>query len=160
LDRKVNEADEYLAELAKQPRLAGHVSYLQGLGAVLDGRLAKGVSKLKDAQKSPQFKDKLPLLLGLAHAYMGQGDLADAVPVLEQLRRIYKDQQGRGKDDEFWVSQWLPTVHDINVNLLRCHLDLSLRATDPREAAAHFQRAKEAFAELQGTFAAEDALAA
>jgi predicted Zn-dependent protease len=159
-DHKTSEAEEYLTELARNPRLSPRVSYMQGLGAVLDGRLAKGVSKLKDAQRSSQFKDKLPLLLGLAHAYMGQGDLAGAVPVLQQLRRVYKDQQARGKDDEFWASQWLPTVHDVNVNLLRCQLELSLRAADPREAAAHFQRAKEAFAELQGTFAAEDALAA
>jgi predicted Zn-dependent protease len=160
LDHKVKEADEHLADVAKNQRLVPNVSYMQGLGAVLDGRLEEGVKKLKEAQKSPRLQDALPLLLGLAHAYMGMGQTENAVPVLEKIHTIYKQQQAKNRDDEPWINTWLPTLQHVNVALLKDHLALSLSATDQRDAVAHFQKAKDAFNELKGTYVAEEAISA
>ncbi|HEX5271329.1 MAG TPA: hypothetical protein VFW33_12610, partial [Gemmataceae bacterium] len=46
LDRKVKEAEEYLALIARQQQLADDVAYMRGLGAVLDARLDEGVQQL------------------------------------------------------------------------------------------------------------------
>jgi predicted Zn-dependent protease len=159
LDHKVKEADEHLAVIAAQQKYAPHVAYLQGLGAVLDGRLEDGVSKLKEAQKAPQFKDQLPLLLGLAHAYMGMGQSENAVPVLEQLRKKLKDKGKQNKEEEFWANTWLPDQQRATSNLMKAELDLALRSTDPAQIRVHFEKAAECFKELKDSFLAEDAIA-
>jgi len=161
LDHKVKEADEYLDQISKQQRLVANVHYMKGLGAVLDGRLDEGVKHLREAQKLPSLKDNLPLLLGLAHAYLGEGQLENALPLLEQLARMYKDQRAKNLDDDFWIETWLPTVNHVNLDLMKCHLELALKATNREQVLFHLDRVrKDLYPELQKTLAAEDATAA
>jgi predicted Zn-dependent protease len=158
LDKKVKEADEYLAEVSKHKMFTARVNYLQGLAAVLDGRLEEGGKKLAAARDDARLKDSLPLLLGLAQAYMGQGKLEDALPVLTQLQGIYDRQAKLDRDDQFWLDLWLPSREQVYMNLFRCHLALALRATSGQEATDHYKSALEYRKKL--TFRADEANAA
>jgi tetratricopeptide (TPR) repeat protein len=163
LDRKVKEAEEYLAQIALQSQLSPDVAYMRGLGAVLDGRLDEGVKQLSAARTSARFKDTLPLLLGLSNAYLGMGQMENAAPVLEEVIKIRKVQEGKNREDEPWINVWQPTLTHSTLDLLRCYLTLALKITDKKEAktyAAYVGRADELSKELKPTFLANDALAA
>lgn len=155
LDKKSKEADEILAEVSKQRQLTPYVNYLQGLAAVVDGRLEEGAKKLAAAREDVHIKDNLPLLLGLAHAYMGQGDLENALPVLEQLLGVFDKEAKLDRDDRMWLDLWLPNLEQVRMNLFRCHLALALRGTNAQE---HYTSAMRYRAKL--TFLAEEADAA
>jgi predicted Zn-dependent protease len=160
LDHKVNDAEEYLTLIAKQQKLSADVAYMRGLGAVLDGRLEEGVQQLSIAAKEARFKESLPLLLGLAHAYMGMGQLENAAPVLEDIIRLRKIQEGKNRDDEPWIKVWQPSLTHATLDLLKCYLTLALKAPNKQEAKAYADRAGALSKELQQTFLATDAQAA
>lgn len=162
-DHKVKEAEEFLGLISKQQQLSTDVAYMRGLGAVLDGRLEEGVRQLVIAKASPRYKENLPLLLGLAHGYMAQGQLDNALPVLEQLYVIRKREEGKNREDQFWVDLWQPTLTHASLSLFKCHLALARRALanpkDRAEVEAQERAAMQRWKELQGDFLAEDARA-
>jgi hypothetical protein len=160
LDRKIKEADEYLALIAKQRQLKEEVAYMRGLGAVLDGRLEEGVQQLSVAAQAARFKDNLPLLLGLAHAYVGMGQYENAAPVLEDVIRIRKVQEGKNRDDQPWIEVWQPSLTHASLDLLRCYLALALKSDKKADVAAYQRRCGELQRELEKTFLANDAEAA
>jgi predicted Zn-dependent protease len=160
LDRKVKEAEEYLSLLGQQKKQAPRVAYMRGLAAVLDGRLEEGVQQLTVAATSDEYKDNLPLLLALQHDYLGQGQLAKALPVLEQLYAIRKREEVKNRDDQIWVELWQPTLTHVGLGILRCELALALRAPRQQDADALERRAMQHYEELKGTFLGVDATAA
>jgi tetratricopeptide (TPR) repeat protein len=160
LDHKVPEAEEYLKLIAKQQRLGADVAYMRGLGAILDGRLEDGVQQLSIAAKEARFKQSLPLLLGLAHAYLSMGQVENAAPVLEEIIKLRKVQEGKNRDDEPWVKIWQPSLTHATLDLLKCYLALALKAPNKQDAKAYADRAGALAKELQNTFLANDAQAA
>jgi hypothetical protein len=160
LDRKVKDAEEYLTLIAKQQKMSADVAYMRGLGAVLDGRLEEGAQQLSIAAKEARFKDSLPLFLGLSHSYLGMGQLENATPVLEDIIRLRKTQEGKNRDDEPWIKVWQPSLTHAALDLMKCYLTLALKAPNKQEAKPLADRAGALFKELQGTFLANDAQAA
>ncbi len=167
LDHKAKEAEEYLALLARPKKGPGDkpkpesadVAFMRGLAAVLDGRLEEGVRYLTAARVSPEYRDSVPLLLGLQHAYLGQGQLENALPVLEQLYAIRKREEVKNRDDQVWIELWQPTLLHVSLSLLRCKLSLALRA--PAAEVADRERVAMAhYEELKNTFLGVDATAA
>jgi hypothetical protein len=159
-EHKVKEAEEYFSVVGKQARYASEVAYWRGLGAVYDGRLEEGVSQLTVARNSPTYKDRIPLLMALQHAYMGLGQLENALPVLERLYEIRKREEPKNRDDQIWVELWQPTLTHATLAMLQCRLSLALRAARPQEAAELVRRANENYRELQKTFLGAAATAA
>ncbi len=160
LDRKVKDAEEYLSLIAKQQRMLADVAYMRGLGAVLDGRLEEGVKQLNEAHNAARFKDNLPLLLGLSHAYLAQNQVENAVPVLEELIRIRKAQDKLNRDDAPWVEIWQPNIQRSALDLMKCYLALALKAPTKADAKNVADKAGKLFQELQNSFLSEEAHAA
>jgi hypothetical protein len=156
LDHKVSEAEEQLAPLAKYKPLGPDIAYMRGLGAILDGRLEEGVRQLSEARKSPRYRDAVPLLLGLAHAYTGLGQPENALAPLQELYRIRKTQEVKDRDDLAWANVWQPTLDHASLSLLDCYLTLALRAARPTESPA-YREAQKHSKELQGTSLGDDA---
>jgi tetratricopeptide (TPR) repeat protein len=165
LDQRPREAEEYLSALGKQKQLKDDVAHMRGLGAVLDGRLDEGVQQLNIARKNPRYKDNLSLLLALSFAYVAQGQLEEALPVLEQLYKIRRTLEIQNREDQIWVAKWQPTLTHASLSLFKCKLAMALKlAAKPKDVKEadelEKQAVKEHFAELSKTFVAEEALAA
>ncbi len=160
LDRNIKDAEEYLTLIAKQQQLKPDVAYMRGLGAVLDGRLEDGVQYLSEAAQSARFKDNLPLLLGLAHAYLGMGQVENAAPVLQDIIGIRRTEAKKNRDDEPWINIWQPSLEQAVLDLMKCDLALALKSNDKNERRAYADRAGALFNELKNGFLASDAQAA
>ena len=159
LDHKVAEAEEHLAVVEKHGQSKNDVALYRGLGAVLDGRLEQGVQFLTKARTAARYKESLPLLLGLSHAYLGQGQLENALPVLEELYKIRKGEEPKNREDQVWLSIWQPKLTDASLNILKCQLGLALGATKPRDVAELERRANEYYRDLKTTYLGGDATA-
>ncbi len=134
LDKKLDEAKVHTAALGKG-RSPGIVSYLEGLTAVLDGRLDDGVRLLNDAiAKDANYGKMTPTKLALQYAYMGQGQYAAAIPVLQDLLKDMENIRKQDLEAKPWLEVWLPSFDIALANLYRCHLLLSLAIT-PEERA-------------------------
>jgi hypothetical protein len=129
LDKKLDEAKVHTAALAKG-RVPGLVSYLEGLAAVLDGRLDDGVRLLNEAiAKDAHFGKMPPTKLALQYAYMAQGQYALAIPLLQDLLKEREKLLKEDMETKPWIEAWLPSLDAALMNLYRCHLLLSIQTT-------------------------------
>jgi TolA-binding protein len=151
LQGKAAQADkEHLAALAKEKQFLPVVNYLQGLAAVLDGRLEDGVQKLEQARKNTAYAENTGLMLALGNAYMGQGKYARALPLLEKLQELLKRRE-QNPEDKRWIGIFLPDPDALTFDLFRCHLALSTREdVSPPQRKAHAARSEEYRAALKG----------
>ena len=106
------------------------MSYLQGLAAVLDGRLDDGVRLLNEAiKKDAGFAKDWTLQIALQHAYMAQGRYGEAIPLLQTLYKEGAKLRNKDLELEPWLEAWLPNFDNALLSVYRCHLILSQQMT-------------------------------
>lgn len=125
LQKKNAEAEKPLGLLRKQRTAASRVHVMEGLVAVRDGRLEQGLQHLRLAQQNPKYARTAYVLAGLADAYLGLGDYANAVAPLQALEALLQKQDQLTDEERLVTRELLPTDPDrVQRELLRCYLAL------------------------------------
>jgi tetratricopeptide (TPR) repeat protein len=138
--KKPTEAEEHL-KLLQGTTFAPKAHLIQGLVAVLDGRLELGVNELNRARENPNLTDSFYAHLGLAYGYMGQGKYADALTSLKKLEEYYKKFNEMGPEERGLAEALLPSPSALQLEMVRCNLALSLTEKTPAASGARLAEA-------------------
>ncbi len=129
--RKQQEANEHLDVLRKNQRTSGVASLIQGLAAVLDGRLEEAETNLTAASQRQQLADNLGLQIALAHTYLGLGKYDLALDLLKRLQTRFEKSEKLSPEDQALAAQLLPSKTQIELEMVRCNLALAVK--DPKK---------------------------
>lgn len=135
LQDKTREAEEHLKVLRQHRARSGDVHLLQGLAAVLDGRLEQGVHELQLAQHHASVGKNLLSCVGLAHAGLELGAYDLALANLEKVEKFYEKQDQFNEAERLFADRLLPRAM-LDLQLLRCHLGRN----DPERALQYRER--------------------
>ncbi len=154
LQKKAPEAEAHLKELERvSTKLSPLVTYMQGIAAVLDGRLEEGVQKLLPQLPTTKNPDQLvPLQMALSYAYMGQGKYELALPLLEKIQAWYVKTHQPGEEERAFRQIFLQDITAVVLDMYRCNLALSSRVElSAAQRKAHFEQSERLRAELAKT---------
>lgn len=150
LKKRSTEAEVHLRELEKLQPMKPAVVFMQGLAAILEGKLDEGAKKLQTLLSNRAYDNNLVLLLALSHAYLGQGNYERALPLLDRIQEIYTRTKTHKPEDEPFVRNLLPDDASVVLEQFRCNLALAFRPELPQaQRDGHYRRAMQQRAVLR-----------
>ncbi len=125
LQKKPDEMEEHLIALRKvSGNQSGWTRLIDGLSALDEGLLEKGLSELTLAAKHPELGPSLSVQIGLAYANSALGRYDLAVPHLSAVERYYGKSDSLPEQSQTLANRFSLTRSGMLLELFRCHLGL------------------------------------